>query len=269
MSSEHRYNGLGMVPSAGLPSVRVASRLHSLREKRVFDFFPALCELQPQIAELRFATYRRRPGLSERLRERLEPSDDGLREAAERLSDQGIEFWDAVLSLAIQRGTVRESFLEAAVLHDFNLPERSFVLSREQVLDHGLAEIVPQLNTGEGLLVRSELRLQSGSTAFLPMLDLSCPCQGENARTIRKLVKLSGSPVGVLVRSGRSYHFYGVTLFSEKEWLRFMSLALLFAPVTDSRYIAHRMLDGECRLKVVDSDGGTIPVIEEAFADEA
>ena len=218
MSAEHRYNGLGMVPSAGLPSVRAASRLDSLREKPVFDFFPALCELQPQIAELHFATYRRRPGLSERLRERLEPSDDGLREAAERLSDQGIEFWDAVLSLAIQRGTVRESFLEAAVLHDFNLPERSFVLTRRQVLDHGLAELVPQLNPGEGLLVRSQLRLQSGATAFLPLLDLSFPSHGEKERKIRKLVKLSVSPVGVLVRSGRSYHFYGVTLFSEKEW---------------------------------------------------
>jgi hypothetical protein len=262
------YNGLGMIPSGGLSPVRTASRLESLREKPIFDFFPALCELQPEIAELHFATYRRRPGLSERLRERLEPKDHDLRESAEQLSAQGIEFWDAVLSLALERGTLRESFVEAAILHNFNLPERGFVLSREQVLNHGIAELVPALGAGEGLLVRSELRLESGKTALLPMLDFTCPCRGENARAIRKLVKLAGSPAGVLVRSGRSYHFYGVTLFSEKEWTRFLALSLLFAPITDSRYVAHRLLDGECRLKIVDSDGGSIPVIEEAFADE-
>jgi hypothetical protein len=258
-----------MTPSAGVPPVRAAFRLDSLNEKSIFEFFPALCELQPQIAELHFSTYRRRPGLSERLKARLEPSDAALREAAEHVSSEGIEFWDAVLSLAIQRGVVRESFVEAALLHNFNLPERAFVLSRDQVLHHGIPDLIPQLPAGEGLLVRSQLRLDSERTAFLPMLDLSCPCHGENARAIRTLVKLAGVPEGVLVRSGRSYHFFGVTLLSEKEWIRFMAFALLFAPVTDSRYVAHRLLDGECRLKIVDSDGGTVPVIEETFADEA
>jgi hypothetical protein len=249
--------------------MRAASRLDSLREQPVLDFFPLLCEIQPEIARLHFATYRRRPGLSERLRERLEGRDEALREAAEQLSRQGIEFWDAVLSLALQRATLRESFVEAAVLHDFNLPERNFVLTRQEVLEGGIAQIVPQLNAGEGLLMRSELHLQSGETACLPMLDLSCPCSGENARAIRKVVKLAGCPEGILVRSGRSYHFYGVAPLSGKGWLRFMALALLSAPVTDGRYIAHRLLDGESRLKIVDSEGGMIPVIEEAFADES
>jgi hypothetical protein len=256
-----------MVLSSGLPPVAAVSRLDLLREKPIFDFFPALCELQPRIVELHFATYRRRPGLSERLKERLGPSDDGLRQAAEQLSGQGIEFWDAVLSLALERGTLRESFVEAALLHNFNLPERSFVLTRQQLLDRGLAELVPQLSSGEGLLVRSKLHLDSGEVAYLPMLDFSCPCHGENARAIRKLVQLAGSSEGVLARSGRSYHFYGVSLLSEKQWLRFMAMALLFAPITDSRYVAHRLLDGECRLKIVDSDGGMIPVIEEAFVE--
>jgi hypothetical protein len=263
------YNGLRMIASGELSPVRTASRLESLREKPIFHFFPVLCELQPQIAEIHFATYRRRAGLSERLREQLEAADDGLRATAEQLNTQGIEFWDAVLSLALEQGKLRESFVETALLHDLNLPERNFALGRDQVLNGGIAELVPELAAGEGLLVRSQLRLESGETAFLPMLDFTCPCQGENARAVRKLVKLAGSPAGVLVRSGRSYHFYGVTLLSEKEWTRFMASSLLFAPITDSRYVAHRLLDGECRLKIVDSDGGSIPVIEEGFVDEA
>ena len=255
-----------MASSPGLPSAR--SLLDALREKPVFDFFPVLCELRPQIEAIRFATYRRRPGLSQRLKDRLTSGDDALRQAAEKLSAEGVEFWDALLSLAMQRGVLRESFVEAALLHNFNLPERNFELGRERLMGGAISTIVPQLSPGEGLLVRSQLRLGSGAAAYLPMLDFSCPCRGGNAYAIQSLVEAAGAPEGVLVRSGQSYHFYGIELLSEKEWLRFMALALLFAPVTDSRYNAHRLLDGECRLKIVDSEGGKIPVIEEAFGRE-
>ncbi len=217
---------------------------------------------------MRFATYRRRPGLGDRLRTQLTPGDDGLRDVAERLSEEGVAFWDAVLSLAMKRGTLKESHVEAALLHNFNLPEREFVLSREQVMNNGISEILPQLAPGEGLLVCSRLRLAPGEACYLPMLDFTCPCVGENAGAIRKMVALAGAPEGVVVRSGHSYHYYGTSLLSQEGWVRFLALSLLFAPVTDSRYVAHRLLGGECRLKIVDSAGGLIPVIEETFGDD-
>jgi hypothetical protein len=142
-------------------------------------------------------------------------------------------------------------------------------LTRDQILGQGIAEIIPQLAAGEGLLLRSRLGLESGQTAYLPMLDLGCPCVGQNAKAIRKMAKIAGAAEGVLARSGQSYHFYGTQLLSAEGWARFMAFSLLFAPVTDSRYVAHRLLDGESRLKVVDSAGGYVPVIEEGFGDDA
>jgi len=258
-----------MLPTAGPPPVRAGSRLESLRSRPIHDFFPALCHLHPQIAELCFATYRRRPSLGDRLRAQLTPENDELRETADRLGEKGVAFWDAALSVAMKRGTLTEAFVQAALLHDFNLPERSFVLSRQQVIDNSIREIVPQLTPGEGLLACSRVRLASGEMAYLPMLDFVCPCVGENARAIRKMVLLAGAPDGVLVRSGHSYHYYGASLLSQEGWLRFLAFSLLFGPVTDSRYVAHRLLDGECRLKIVDPTDGFVPVIEDTFSNDA
>jgi len=42
----------------------------------------------------------------------------------------------------------------------------------------------------------------------------------------------------------------GATLLSNDEWVRFMGRALLLAPFVDARFIAHRLLDGECCLRV-------------------
>jgi len=267
--STHEYNEVGMSPADGPPPPRSGSPFQSLRSKPIHDFFPALCRLRPEIAELRFATYRRRPSLDERLRAQFVPEDGDLVETANRLSQEGVAFWDAVLSVAMERGILKQAFVTAAATHDFNLPERSFRLSREQVLEGSIGEIIPQLAPGEGLLACSRLRVASGESSYLPMLDFACPCSCENSKTIRKLVALGGAPQGVLVRSGRSYHYYGASLLSQEGWLRFVAFSLLFAPVTDSRYMAHRLLDGECRLKIVDSADGFIPLIEEAFGNDA
>ncbi|HUI42274.1 MAG TPA: hypothetical protein VL523_09915 [Terriglobia bacterium] len=252
---------------AGPPAARAAAALDSLRGAPILDFFPALCRMAPEIASLHFATYRRRPSLGDRLRAMLTPEDDALQGAAERVSAAGVAYWDAVLSVALARGTMRDEFAEASLLHDFHLPERSFDLSSEQILNNGIAGLLPALAASEGLLVRSHLRLSSGGTAHLPMLDLACPCLPANARAIRRMVALAGVGEGLLVRSGHSYHFYGTHPVPEERWLRFMAAALLFAPITDSRYVAHRLLDGECRLKIVDSGDGMVPVIEDTFGD--
>jgi hypothetical protein len=191
-----------------------------------------------------------------------------LRNEAERCSENGIAFSDAFMSSAMKRGCIPEKLVDLALQHDFNLPARSFVLSRNQVLDDGISGLLTQLPEGEGLLVCSRLQLISGKMAYLPMLDFTCPCVEGNSKAIRTMVKRAGVPEGILVGSGRSYHFYGVELLSSEHWIRFMALALLFAPITDSRYVAHRLADGECRLKILDSVGHFVPVIQEVFCDD-
>jgi hypothetical protein len=247
---------------------RVVSTLRPLRGRRVLDFFPALCRIHPDITEFRFATYRRAPGLGKRLLAALTPEDDALRGEAERCGESGVAFSDAFLSGAMKRGTIPEKLVDLALRHDFDHQERRFVLSRNQVLDGGIQELLAQLPGGEGLLACSRLELASGKTAYLPMLDFTCPVLGGNGRAIRIMVKRAGLPEGILVGSGRSYHFYGVELLSAERWIRFMALALLFAPITDSRYIAHRLADGECRLKIMDSADHFVPVIQEVFYDD-
>jgi len=257
-----------MIPSSEPNRVRHWLTLRHLCGKPVLGLFPELCRINSDIAEVRFATYRRTPGFSKRLIAALTPEDGAWRGEAERCAENGMAFSDAFMSSAMQRGAIRERLVDLALQHDFDLAERRFALSRNQVLDHGIQDLLAELPEGEGLLVCSRLQLVSGKTAYLPMLDFSCPCLEGNARAIRTMVERAGVPEGILVGSGRSYHFYGLEPLSAEHWIRFMALALLFAPITDSRYVAHRLADGECRLKIADSDAHFIPVIQEVFGSD-
>jgi hypothetical protein len=55
---------------------------------------------------------------------------------------------------------------------------------------------------------------------------------------------------GVLLNSGKSYHYYGFRRLSHQEWMRFMTACLLLEPLVDVRYIAHRILAGKASLRL-------------------
>jgi len=87
----------------------------------------------------------------------------------------------------------------------------------------------------------------------VPMMDFSCPCSDGNARAIARMLEIVGHREGILVESGHSYHFYGTSLLVQNEWIDFMAKAVLFAPYVDPRYVAHRLADGQCRLRIFSS----------------
>ena len=65
---------------------------------------------------------------------------------------------------------------------------------------------------------------------------------------------------GELSSTGRSCHSFGLESVSEREWRQFMARALLLAPITDERWIAHQLLTGYASLRVSTSDKGEAPV---------
>ncbi len=244
----------------------VGLKLKQLCGKDVNAYFPELCRLYPEITEIRFLTYRPAPGLTERLNNVLSPEEKALRDTAEQVSETtGIPFWDSLLSISMHRGETPERFVDAALVHNADPGAKTFPLTREQLWSGGIAKLFDQLPRGHGLVVCSRLRVASGDIVQIPMLDFLCPCLPKNAMAIRRMLHCVGLDEGILVESGRSYHFYGVALMSQEEWVTFMAKCLLFSPFTDPRYIAHRLADGECALKVFSSRDGLVPTIVDAF----
>lgn len=240
--------------------------LLDLRGKSVLHFFPVLCSLRPDITGIRFDTYKPAPGLSERLDNMLTPREQGLRDAATALRDlNGIPFWDALLATSMRQGVISRQFITSALAHDAAPDERHILLASEEITAEKILDLVANLPSGYGLAASSRVSLRSEQDAHIPMLDFRCPCSNENAKAIQQMLVLAGCHEGILVESGHSYHFYGTTLLSEAGWIEFMGRALLFAPIVDSRFIGHRLVDGQCRLKVTDPRNGFTPRISHVF----
>lgn len=243
--------------------------LINLQGKSVLNFFPVLCSLNREITGIRFDVYKPAPGLSERLDNMLTPEEQELRDSALALRDaDGIPFWDATLAISMQRGVISDRFIETALAHDASPDERHLNLTSDEISVERIAILIAELPKGFGLAACSRVTLQSNRIAHIPMLDFRCPCRQENAEAIVKMLRVMGFSEGILVESGRSYHFYGTSLLSEASWVEFLGRALLFAPVVDSRFIGHRLADGQCRLKVTDPRNGFMPRITHVFTSD-
>lgn len=247
-------------------SSEIGYNLALLRGKPVTAFLQRLSLLHPQITEIRFQTYSPAPGLSARLNDTLSQEETEFRDAAEHLADSvGIPFWDALLSVCMHRGAVPEKFVDVALFHGPDPGAETFTLDRDQISTEAIEGILERVPEGRGLVVCSRVSLACGEIVQLPMVDFLCACSEKNADAIRRFLAAAGQGEGILVESGHSYHFYGTFLLSLQEWVSFMARCLLFGPVIDVRYVGHRLLDGECRLKVFDSKTRSTPTVTHVF----
>jgi len=227
----------------------------------VTKFIHALCGHYPNIAELRFRKYVPTDGLSERLRSLKAPDSKWLTAAKSIALQTGTMLWSVVAEMVIKEGKQlpRDALIEALV-HRHTESERTLVLTRREMLHGGLKLIAKGLRGAESLALCSEVRLIEGHGAHIPMLDFACAKTPANQSAICSMLREIGQN-GVVVDSGKSYHFLGASILTSDEWIRFMGRALLFAPFIDTRFIGHRLLDGECTLRLT-AKGGKIPSIE-------
>ena len=240
--------------------------LGHLRGQPVTEFLVSFCEIHPEVNGLRFAAYTPEPKLSERLKNMLTPEEQDLRDAAVKTcQENGIPFYDALFGIAMKCDAIPARFLESAAAHNADPPSQIFDLPRDKISTLRILDIIRRLPDGFGLVVSSKVRVGTDNTAQIPMLDFRCPCSSGNAQAIQKVLTLLGQGRGVIVESGRSYHFYGTRLMTMPEWTNFMARALLFAPLVDPRYVAHRIADGECRLKLAANNNADIPRITDIY----
>jgi hypothetical protein len=89
----------------------------------------------------------------------------------------------------------------------------------------------------------SRVRLRSGAVANLPLVDFSCEVTDVAAAMVVAAMAQLGETHGALLESGRSFHYYGLAPRSDASWRRFMSFALLLAPLVDARHAAHGLIE--------------------------
>ena len=161
-----------------------------------------------------------------------------------------LPFWDGVL-LAASTGecSASDGLLDAAAFHQIIGSRRVWLPVQEVNVARLNAMCEEAQQCGRMLAVTSAVRLPDGVTKHLPMMDFHLAYSSTATAFLTKLVARWEVP-GTLLRSGKSYHFYGRALFDESALTRFLGQTLLFAPIVDRAWIAHQLIEQSCALRI-------------------
>jgi len=211
-----------------------------------------LLKMNDGIETLTFAKYAPYPGLEQRLASLANhatqgkiPSIDDIRAATKDKPN----YWNAVLNTSWSLDDL-DILIKEALRHDEKEEfERRSRVTAEEIYQGRLQHIINEQSGDTVLALCSLCTLKDGGVAHIPMMDFSCPTSSLNLERVKLCVMALGLR-GVILESGKSYHFYGFDLMRQDEWLKFMAKCLLLAPYTDGRYVAHRLLGGACVLRI-------------------
>jgi hypothetical protein len=203
---------------------------------------------EPRVAAFEFATIDFAPLLNDR--GPLNPSDTVVIDRALQLREQlRLPFWDGVM-LESSRAEMRPAcVLKAATFHQ-SLEGKVECVSVDK-LDIIELESLSQTAQSQNklLAVTSMVRMRDGSERHMPLLDFHTAYSERGTALIAEIIPLLGIS-GALLKSGKSYHFYGDSLLTSQELTVFLGKALLFAPIVDRAWIAHQLIECRCALRI-------------------
>ena len=125
--------------------------------------------------------------------------------------------------------------------------------------------LLKRLKTEWALGLTSRVKLRNGEYRHIPQIDFACPQSSKHTgrvlECLRRFVKVRP---GFLLASGRSYHYYGLSLLDQRQWEIFIGNCLLCNPtdkksVVDARWFAYSMRRGYSNLRITASDSKPEP----------
>ena len=171
--------------------------------------------------------------------------------ARSRYKATGRAFWDELLEI----GAAGDGELRSTVLHQalYHRGEHEGQVDSELDLDPFLADLATgkfvMMPDREMVALTSQVVTTEGKMLHLPMLDFRLPSAIDTLPVALDVLTALGAP-GLLVDSGRSYHYYGNQLMTFSELARFLGRAQLLSPLVDQRWVGHQLVSGKCALRV-------------------
>lgn len=112
---------------------------------------------------------------------------------------------------------------------------------------------LPKLTKNRAWSIISKVECSDGEERHLPLMNFHP--EDVSVDFITKCINyICGKKSGVLLSSGRFYHYYGNFLLDETDWIKFMSEFLMPVIIVSPRYIGHRLFDGYCALRITSDD---------------
>lgn len=142
------------------------------------------------------------------------------------------------------------TFFDRVIYHSPPEREEEIWLERREITLEYLSQMLERLGRKRALAIASNVKIFSADNMLhIPMMDFDCEVSPENLERIQEFLRRIKQK-GVILLSGRSYHYYGIGLLSKEDWLVFLGKCLLFTDYAESRYIGHRLIDSCAYLRI-------------------
>ena len=170
-------------------------------------------------------------------------------------------------------GRLKETLLKHKENQDYPPIERSAV-TKEKIL-----QMCGELSKGRCIAVRSRVKTSSDKILYIPLLDFVCKKSDDILSFLKDIMrevhdyeKLEKE--GFLLETTHSYHYYGASLLTNTDWLKFIGRCLLLHPrpqdletamqlgvsaIIDARFLGHTLLAEQGSLRVSADSQGELP----------
>lgn len=206
------------------------------------EFIQGIPKLLPEIEALTFNSYTPCGGVVARIA------------TSNSKSRGGWNYWERIAEEYSSNADAK-TLIDKLTVHDAEIESKNRRIINVSEINNGwIKKAIHELSDKSVLAICSKCVTKDNKTAHIPMIDFSCPINERNRELVRIAAEKLGRGKGVLLESGQSFHYYGLYLLDENDWIKFTANSLLLSPLTDSRYIAHRLISGMAVLRLTGSD---------------
>lgn len=153
----------------------------------------------------------------------------------------GASFWESCFSLAIKGEKLDKNFMKNALFHNKN--KKYIYYTRKDFLSFISNDI-----DGD-VAINSKVILEDGSERHIPMLDFKIKSNDNNLKIVKDVLDILELK-GVILDSGKSYHFVGYDLKTESELLDLLAYFILLQPISDKAWATHQILERSASLRL-------------------
>jgi len=209
----------------------------------------------PQIASLRFFLFSTSTKLQDRYSDGNSVSASLIDDAIKLKKELDVRFWHALLALFTRTAHIDEALVCHALYHQAN--------TKYQYIDAATVFDFCMLDNKGPTAVNSKVIMNDGGTRHIPLLDFKVKSQAQNINIVIATIKALKLR-GYIIDSGKSFHFIGLDLVSESELIDILAKFSLLAPISDSAWASHQIIERSASLRISPRNGAHPIVVHHA-----
>lgn len=212
--------------------------------KNSFNIISDIIQANEDIQDVCFLKYPDQEILQKRVI--LDCKEEECIENALKIREQtSLPFWDSLMLSFMQEDYFSNKLLLEASHHNSHQDVVSLSVVKKEDIEKYFEK-----NKFGNLAILSKVKLKNGNIRHLPLLDFHISNRSKNLKLIEKVVENLGQRDGYILKTNKSFHYYGTHLMTQEQMLDFLNKSLFFTPILDKSWIAHQLLEECCALRI-------------------